>query len=59
MSSDTLIQVPYCQILNVIMHNSPLGAMHYSLCIMHPTQEAEKHITLENILRIMGEKDTF
>jgi hypothetical protein len=23
------------------------------------TQEAEKHITLENILRIIGEKDTF
>jgi hypothetical protein len=31
MSSDTLMQVPYCQIPNVIVHNSPLG-----LCIMHP-----------------------
>jgi hypothetical protein len=33
--ADDEVQVPQGQISNLIMHNLPLRAMHYVLCIMH------------------------
>ena len=50
MHRNTLMQVPHRQIPDVIVHNSPLGAMHYSICIIHPYLPASHHGSNANLM---------